>query len=58
MDETLGTDDSDDVWVDDIWEVTGPDAVLVVALTAVVVDWPENELVPELAEEPLVHKLL
>lgn len=58
MDETLGTDDSDDVWVDDIWDVTGPDAVLVVALTAVVVDWPENELVPELAEEPLVHKLL
>lgn len=58
MDETLGTDDSDDVWVDDIWEVTGPDAVLVVALTAVVVDWPENVLAPELAEEPLVHKLL
>lgn len=58
VDETLGTDDSDDVWVDDIWEVTGPDAVLVVALTAVVVDWPENVLAPELAEEPLVHKLL
>lgn len=59
VDETL--DSEDDVWVDDeVWEVTGPGAVLVVALTVVVVDEPENVLVlaPELAEEPSVHKLL
>lgn len=30
------TDDSEDVWVDDVWEVTGIGAVLVVALTVVV----------------------
>lgn len=58
VDETLATDDSEDVWVDDVWEVTGPGAVLVVALTVVVVDEPENVLAPELAEEPSVHKLL
>lgn len=61
VDETLAnpTDDSEDVWVDDVCEVTGPTAVLVVALTVVVVDWPENVLVPKLAEElPSVHKLL
>lgn len=41
VDETLVTDDSeDDVGVDDVWEVTGPVAVLVVLLTVVVVDEP------------------
>lgn len=46
----------DDVWVDDVYEVTGLGAVLVLvaALTVVVLDWPENA---ELAEETS-HKLL
>lgn len=61
VDETLAdpTDDSEDVWVDDVFEVTSPGAVLVAALTlVVVVDWPENVLAREPAEEPSVHKLL
>lgn len=62
VDDTLAdpTDDSEDVWVDDdVFEVTGPGAVLVATLTlVVVVEWPENILAPEPAEEPPVHKLL
>jgi hypothetical protein len=55
VDETLETDDSEDVWVDDVWEVTGPGAVLllVVALTAVVVDWPAHD-----GQHPGIHNII